>query len=151
MVNSTVQDFAGIQLGAINWGEKKHGRIEHTHESKDGQILSHGRPTLEHLGVADMRGVQLGLVSKAADLNGLQGGLIWSDATDAAGLQVGAINTATTMAGAQLGLFNRAGAMTGVQLGLFNHADTMAGLQIGLINVIKENTLLLTPLVNAHF
>lgn len=151
LANSAVKDFAGIQLGVFNWGEKKQGRVEHTRETKDGQLQSHGRPTIAHLGVADMRGVQLGLVSKAADLNGLQVGLIWSDATDAAGLQVGAINTATTMAGVQLGLINRVGAMSGVQLGLFNHADSMTGLQIGLINVIKENTLLLTPLVNAHF
>jgi hypothetical protein len=151
LANSAVKDFTGVQFGAFNWGEKKHGRIEHTHESKEGHLLSHGRPTVAHLGVTDMRGIQLGLVGKAETLTGIQVGLIWSDATDAAGLQVGAINSVTTMTGLQLGFFNTADAMTGVQLGFYNHADTMTGIQIGLINVIKENTLLLIPLVNAHF
>ncbi|MCX7008928.1 MAG: hypothetical protein NTY53_17060 [Kiritimatiellaeota bacterium] len=166
IANSAKNDFMGVQCGLFNWGAEKSGRVEATHEFKEGHILSYGRPSNVHQGVDDMRGVQFGLVSKASDLYGIQCGLVWNDAQDARGIQLGGLNTAAimtglqigflnlhpkSMTGVQLGLFNTAESMTGVQLGFFNRAESMTGIQIGLLNVIKENSVRLLPLINAHF
>ena len=123
IANTAVKDFTGVQFGLFNWGEGKSGRVEKRHEIVDGRIQSYGRPTSSHQGVGDMRGLQVGLVCKASDLYGIQCGLIWNDANDATGLQLGALNT----------------------------AETMTGIQLGLLNVITENSVLLLPIINAHF
>jgi len=129
-------------------------------------VLSYGRPANYHLGVDDLRGLQLGLVNRASTLYGVQCGLIWNEAKDAQGLQFGMLNTADTMTGLQVGLLNappntmtgvqvgfvnRAASMTGVQLGLVNTAETLTGIQIGLLNVLKESQLLLLPIIRVNF
>jgi hypothetical protein len=166
IANIAIKEFSGIQFGLFNWGESKSGRIEAAHEFKEGHILSYGRPTSSHAGVGDMSGLQLGLANKSSALQGIQFAFVWNDAKESTGLQMGALNTTDNMTGLQFGLlnlcskatvgtqvgiFNQAEHVTGVQFGLFNRTETMTGIQIGLLNIIKENPVLLLPLVNAHF
>lgn len=166
MANNAISAFTGIQFGLFNWGESKSGRVEASHEFKEGHTLSYGRPTYSHLGVGDMCGLQVGLINKSSTLRGIQFGLIWSDAQDSMGLQAGALNTTDNITGVQFGLlnrcrkittgtqigfFNQAEHVTGLQLGLFNRTESMTGIQIGLLNIIRENSILLLPLINAHF
>lgn len=166
IANTAINEFTGVQFGLFNWGEGQSGRVEKRHEVLEGRIQSYGRPANFHQGVRDMRGLQVGLANKSSDLYGVQCGLIWNDVNNISGLQFGALNTAEVVTGIQIGLLNshprimtgvqwgiinRADHVTGVQLGIFNRAETMTGIQLGLLNVITENTVLLLPVINAHF
>lgn len=86
-------------------------------------IVGIGRTLSRHDGAGELRGLQLGLLNKAADMYGVQWGLIWNDAQRARGLQLGLVNT----------------------------AETMTGLQIGLLNVIQQSPVPFLPFINAHF
>ena len=126
LVNEAEADFAGVQLGVCNWGGSK--AIKPAELSALGSlgpqsIIGIIRNIGRHRGVEDMRGLQLGLVNKAADMYGLQCGILWNDAHCARGLQ----------------------------LGLVNVADTMTGVQIGLVNIINEAAAPFIPFINAHF
>ncbi len=125
LVNEAAIEFIGLQVGLCNWGESRLGKQLESSLAGIGpqSIVDMGHQLFHCQGVGDMRGLQVGLVNKAADLYGIQCGFIWNDATNARGLQ----------------------------LGLINIADTMTGLQIGLVNIINDSRVPFLPIINAHF
>lgn len=68
------------------------------------------------------------------------------------GFQVGGVNYAAQMQGLQIGLlYNGAEYMQGVQIGLINFSRTMIGVQIGLVNVVQDNDAPFLPIFNCAF
>ena len=127
MVNAADKDFIGIQIGLCNWGDNKSGTREGFIPlgllAVPQTILGFGSRLFDQRGVEDMRGLQLGLVSKASDMYGIQCGVLW----------------------------NNAKCVRGLQLGLVNIADTMTGFQVGLVNIIRDNPVPFLPIINASF
>jgi hypothetical protein len=126
LINEAATDFTGIQIGLCNWGESRAGKLNDLSGVLNigpQTIVGIGRTLSRHDGVGELRGLQLGLLNKAADMYGVQCGLIWNDAQRARGLQ----------------------------LGLVNSAETMTGLQIGLLNIIQDSPAHMLPFINAHF
>lgn len=122
IANEVDKDFAGIQLGLCNWGESapSKGRIAFVEPQTIVNFVHH---VCHQQGVEDMRGLQVGLVNKAADMYGIQCGILWNNAKCARGLQVGLVNI----------------------------ADSLTGVQLGVANIIKDSPVLFLPLFNAHF
>ena len=122
ILNEADKEFAGIQAGLFNYGG---------HLSENVQFMGLNPLVIVSVisyvciapGVDEMRGLQAGLVNKAADMYGIQCGLLWNHAKCARGLQLGLVNT----------------------------ADSMAGFQVGLVNIIKESSVPFLPIINAHF
>lgn len=75
--------------------------------------------------------------NSAAELSGVQIGLLWNDAL--------------IMRGLQAGLVNIAGDVRGFQIGLLNTTEVIYGYQIGLINVIKGSKVPFFPIINFQF
>ena len=84
-----------------------------------------------------VKGAQLGLLSKSDDLIGAQLGLVNLSIHSATGLQ--------------WGFFNQAEYMNGLQLGFVNYAKTIEGLQIGLLNIAENGWFPAMVLVNGRF
>jgi hypothetical protein len=115
----------------------------------------------------DLCGLQVGMINKASDAQGVQIGAWLSMADGMSGLQFSLIsmvssapmngvqnsggNFAKEMNGLQNGLINVATETTGVQIGLVNITTRMTGVQFGLVNIIKDSALPFFPLINAHF
>ena len=98
-----------------------------------------------------LQGVQLGIVNNTDDGTGVQWGLV-NLAQDFKGIQYGGVNwTKGDFTGAQLGFVNYADNVTGVQFGFVNWTNTMKGIQLGLVNVIKNNTMFLPVFVFFNF
>ena len=96
-------------------------------------------------------GVQLGIIySQAGKLQGVQLGLI-NNTDDGIGVQWGLANIAQDFTGAQVGFVNYAKETTGLQLGFVNYTETMKGLQLGLVNIIKDNKMFLPVFVIFNF
>lgn len=96
-------------------------------------------------------GVQLGIIySQAGKLQGVQLGLI-NNTDDGIGVQWGLANIAQDFTGAQVGFVNYAKETTGLQLGFVNYTETMKGLQLGFVNVIKDNKMFLPVFVIFNF
>ena len=104
---------------------------------------------------ATMSGVQLGLVSAAGRVEGLQFGALFTTVATTTrgaqlsislsitrehltGFQFGMVDVAGGVTGMQLGILNVGEDVTGVQLGLVNFARTVRGTQIGLLNFAKH-------------
>ena len=98
-----------------------------------------------------LQGVQLGLVNNTDDGIGVQWGLA-NIAQDFKGVQYGWINwTKNNFTGAQVGFVNYAKETTGLQLGFVNYTETMKGLQLGFVNIIKDNKMFLPVFVIFNF
>ena len=96
-------------------------------------------------------GVQLGIIySQAGKLQGVQLGLI-NNTDDGIGVQWGLANIAQDFTGAQVGFVNYAKETTGLQLGFVNYTETMKGLQLGFVNIIKDNKMFLPVFVIFNF
>ena len=96
-------------------------------------------------------GVQLGIIySQAGKLQGVQLGLV-NNTDDGIGVQWGLANIAQDFTGAQVGFVNYAKETTGLQLGFVNYTETMKGLQLGFVNVIKDNKMFLPVFVIFNF
>ena len=96
-------------------------------------------------------GVQLGIIySQAGKLQGVQLGIV-NNTDDGIGVQWGLANIAQDFTGAQVGFVNYAKETTGLQLGFVNYTETMKGLQLGFVNVIKDNKMFLPVFVIFNF
>ena len=96
-------------------------------------------------------GVQLGIIySQAGKLQGVQLGLV-NNTDDGIGVQWGLANIAQDFTGAQVGFVNYAKETTGLQLGFVNYTETMKGLQLGFVNIIKDNKMFLPVFVIFNF
>lgn len=82
-----------------------------------------------------LQGVQLGIVNNTDDGTGVQWGLV-NLAQDFTGIQYGGVNwTKGDFTGGQLGFVNVIqGTGTGAQLGFVNYANDITGLQWGFVN-----------------
>lgn len=100
----------------------------------------------------DVTGLDLGIVSGSACINGLRLNAINLSDEHSGGVEIGLANVAKTeMVGWQCGILNYADSMSGFQLGLINHCCSLYGIQIGLINVIETGSITMLPIVNWAF
>ena len=102
----------------------------------------------------DVTGAEVGVVSTAGSVHGLQLGALfgWSErdvegvqlgvggvrARKVTGLQLGFLSFSTEVTGVQAGGMNVTGPLTGVQVGLVNVASHVKGLQVGMVNVSDD-------------
>ncbi len=84
-----------------------------------------------------VKGAQLGLLTKNDDLIGAQLGLVNLSMHSTTGLQ--------------WGFFNQAEYINGLQLGFVNYAKTIDGLQIGLLNIAENGWFPAMVIVNGRF
>ena len=116
--------------------------------------------------IYDIKGLDLGIGSKANTVTGVQWDLIWADAShltgaslalvtrnsQTTGAQLGAINLSEAeLIGAQLGFYNQANYVTGVQIGLVNYAKQLYGLQLGILNIAENGYLPAMIFINGRF
>lgn len=144
-VNHAGSVALAVEAGAVNVVDDGNALQAGLMNSANLQII-----VLPYLGsgAADAAACQLGLLNLSSEW-ALQVGAL--NMCSGAGLQLGAVNVGG-LAGVQAGLlYNDAHDARGLQVGLVNVAKTMSGVQIGVVNVIRESPVPLLPLVNAHF
>ncbi|MDD4342087.1 MAG: hypothetical protein PHO14_07615 [Kiritimatiellae bacterium] len=114
----------------------------------------------------DMMGIDVGIWSKAIQMDAFQVNLVNLVETEfdgisvgllsqmgaASGVQVGLVNLVRyDINGVQAGLFNRADDVNGIQIGLINRTVSLRGIQVGLVNLLVEGPLTFFPIINAAF
>lgn len=127
---SLTSTFSGLQLGFVNIVEKKLTGMQigfsNEAENMSGiqiSVMGNGfifQPTGE-----DIKGIQLSGFANVV-------------ANSVKGVQIGI-------------LYNEAEEVNGIQIGLVNYARRMTGVQIGIVNIIKASRWPFVPLINLYF
>lgn len=100
----------------------------------------------------ELKGVSMAwIVNLANQVKGAQMGLLTKN-DDLIGAQLGLVNLSMHSAtGLQWGFFNQAEYMHGLQLGFVNYAKAIEGLQIGILNIAENGWFPAMVLVNGRF
>lgn len=131
VVNVTVQNMAGFQVGAFNWNKGETFAFV--------QVAGIGNTNINKSNIYGLQAAGIMNVNKGESF--------------ALGLTVALANMTdhTKIVGFEVGAYNKARTVYGFQIGIVNMAEDLVGLQIGLINFHSHGVFAMSPILNFGF